>query len=283
MTTGRTFKQVDVFTDTALLGNPVAVVIDAEGMSDEQMQRTAAWTNLSETTFVLPATTAEADYRVRIFTPRSELPFAGHPTLGTAHALLEAGRVTPRDGAVTQECLAGLVPIERRDDGGLLLKLPHHRRVDGDHGDAIRAVLPEGTELEAEPAFLDVGPVWAVARYASRKHLETTRPDMNKLADLSRAEGLAGLSAFYEDESGATIVRSFAPAEGIEEDPVCGSGNGSVAAYRYLAGGLADGGAYESSQGRQIGRDGKISLAARGGEIYVGGNCVTCIDGTIRV
>ena len=317
----RTFMQVDVFTSQPFLGNPVAVVLDADDLDSERMQRIARWTNLSETTFVQSPTEPGADYRLRIFTPAAELPFAGHPTLGSAHALLAAGRVAPRDGRLVQQCTAGLVPI-RLDVAapGLWLRLPQARTTPVDV--AIRAEVERivGAPLSCEPQLIDVGPRCSVARHANAAALLALTPDLAALAALSLRLGATGLTLFApgtdpsadpsanwatdpasysatdpgsarDSASGRPRdarqtdgpapwfeVRSWAPAHGVPEDPVCGSGNGCVAAY--LAGdGLTR--PYRARQGRAIGRDGHIRIRYDAAGIEVGGDAVVCVRGEL--
>lgn len=288
----RTYKVVDAFSATPFQGNPVAVVLDAEGLSDADMQAIARWTNLSETTFLLPPTQAGADYALRIFTPQSELPFAGHPTLGSAHAALEAGRVTPRDGALVQQCKQGLINVAVTGEGAdqrLTLDLPTATvdlLADADIAE-IETIIGQPVDRAAPPAIITVGPRWMIARMASAQALLDVQPDFARLAQLERRLGVTGLTLFgqYPDGSDADIeVRSFAPSSGVEEDPVCGSGNGSVAVFRAQHGLLADGNAhYEATQGRKVGRSGRIHVGVEtSGRVTIGGACVTCIDGVLR-
>lgn len=286
----RSYKVVDVFTAKAFLGNPVAVVFDAEDLSDAEMQSIARWTNLSETTFLLPPTRQEADYRLRIFTPLRELPFAGHPTLGSAHAALEEGLVQANDGRLVQECGSGLVEITAQGDAPdrrLMLTLP----------DATVTPLADGdvTELEAilgapvlprpVPASIDVGPVWVVAQLADAAAVIGLQPDLALSAQFERRLGVTGITVFGMHSGGpADIeVRSFAPSCGVDEDPVCGSGNGSVAAARARAGQFPAGGAsYVAAQGGSVGRAGlvEVRVDADGG-VRLGGACVTTVDGRL--
>jgi PhzF family phenazine biosynthesis protein len=281
----RRFKQVDVFTARPLAGNPVAVVLDADGLDDATMQRLAAWTNLSETTFVLPPSTSEADYRLRIFTPRSELPFAGHPTVGSAHAVLEARVATPRHGVVRQECLAGVLPIHV-DGPRLAVRVPEPKVVREGTLDANQVAGALGVTLAAVPLRIDVGPVWIVALVADQRALRSMTPDLSAIERLSRSSAATGVTAFaLPDDARAPIaVRSFAPAAGVAEDPVCGSGNASVGAYLACTGLLARTGTrYRASQGRELGRDGsvEVSVADGGRTIEIGGTCVTVVDGQL--
>jgi PhzF family phenazine biosynthesis protein len=281
------FKQVDVFTERPFFGNPVAVVLDASALDEHEMQRIAAWTNLSETTFVLPS--ARADYRLRIFTPRGELPFAGHPTIGSAHAVIEAGMATPRAGALAQECAAGVIPL--RIDGDRIVATVPPPRVVRDavfEGERVAAWLGAPVVGHPAPLAIDVGPVWLVAQAATVAGLAGAEPDLVALAGASREHGLTGLTAFALEAPGGAgprmRVRSFAPASGIAEDPVCGSGNAAVGAYLGVTQLLARTGAeYVASQGREVGRDGLVAVSVRGRDVSIGGSAVTVLDGTIRV
>lgn len=275
----RNFKQIDVFTSRPLFGNPVAVVLDAAGLSDGDMQQFANWTNLSETTFVLPPENPAASYRVRIFTPRAELPFAGHPTLGTAHAVLEAGIAQARGGKLIQECAVGLVEVTVGDTG-LSFRLPRYAASPAEDSEAIISAIGGASAVKGQPQVLDVGPRWVIAEMASLDAVAHLEPDLAALGAYDKAHGTTGLTVFASGDEG-TLVRSFAPADGISEDPVCGSGNGAVAAYRLLAGQVTDGDRYIASQGLQVGRDGYVHIRIDGSDIHVGGQCVTCITGSL--
>lgn len=284
------FKQVDVFTSVPFGGNPVAVVLDARRLSESQMQRIANWTNLSETTFVLPPTQAEADYRVRIFTPRAELPFAGHPTLGTAHALLEAGKIAARDGRLTQECAAGLVAVTVSvgDSVEIAFELPSpsFSPLSADQVDELEDIIGAAVLRSPPPKFVNVGPTWTVVQLADADTVLSLVPDMGRLSAFDRhakSTGVAAFGAYAKGADAAMEVRAFAPSQGVNEDPVCGSGNGAVAAFVRDAGLVeAFGSTYTSSQGAVVGRSGKLSITIdASGVIRVGGQSVTCIDGTI--
>ena len=277
---GRKFSQVDVFTQVAYKGNPVAVVLDGDGLTDAEMQSFANWTNLSETTFVLPASDPAADYRVRIFTPKAELPFAGHPTLGTAHAVMEAGIAAARHGKLVQQCAVGLVELTV-SDGALSFQLPRYAVNDAPGGDEATAWIG-GAALNGAAKAVDVGPVWLIAELAEIAALETLQHDPARLTAYYEQYGLTGATVFATDGA-RIVVRSFAPGDGIPEDPVCGSGNGAVAAYRLWAGQVASGDSYRASQGRQLGRDGWIDIRIDGADIHVGGACVTCVTGQVRL
>ncbi len=286
------FLQVDVFTDRPFFGNPVAVVLDADALSSQTMQRIARWTNLSETTFVLKPTDARADYRLRIFTPERELSFAGHPTLGSARAVLHSGRLMRHDAAtLTQECAAGLVKL-RRDGDRLFFEVPPARTTPLCATDALAIAQALGLETDAEtPVFeaIDVGPVWLTAALRDADQVHALSPDFARLAELSRRLGATGVNvhanypAGYCDARGEAVqvaVRSFAPAVGVPEDPVCGSGNACVALQRRARGEHQD---YIATQGDVIGREGRITVAYRGEGIEIGGATVVAVEGRISV
>lgn len=284
------FKQVDVFTSKPFKGNPVAVIMDASGLSGKQMQSIAGWTNLSETTFVLPPENSAADYRVRIFTPKSELPFAGHPTIGTAFALLEAGIVSAHDGKLIQECGAGLVTLSVSDSSiAFELPQPQITPLDDAYVDRLAQILGCPINRELRPAVIDVGPRWVVLNTTDAAAVLATTPDFAALAALDREKGTTGVCLYGEStssDSGDDIeVRAFAPVCGVDEDPVCGSGNGSVAAFlRHHNRGPADpANPVLSSEGALLGREGHISLHISADRILVGGSAVTCINGDITV
>ena len=277
---GRKFSQVDVFTKVAFKGNPVAVVLDGDGLTDAEMQAFANWTNLSETTFVLPPSDPAADYRVRIFTPKAELPFAGHPTLGTAHAVIEAGIAAAKQGKLVQQCAVGLVELAV-SDGALSFRLPRYAVNNAPGGDEATAWIG-GAAINGAAKAVDVGPIWLIVELAEIATLETLQHDPARLTAYYERYGLTGATLFAADGA-RVVVRSFAPGDGIPEDPVCGSGNGAVAAYRLWAGQVASGDSYRASQGRQLGRDGWIDIRIDGADIHVGGACVTCVTGQVQL
>ena len=257
------------------------------------MQAIARWTNLSETTFALPPSSSSADYQLRIFTPRAELPFAGHPTLGSAYALLEAGRVTPRsDGRLIQECKVGLVDLNVENHSGtnkLAFNLPKAKFTALQTADIeeLERVFCRKIALDVAPAIVDVGVVWIVARLESSAAVLKLTPDLARLAALSLRLNVAGITLFgaHDNDAAGIEVRTFAPAHGVDEDPVCGSGNGSVAAFQWERGLLGpNGGKYTASQGCCIGRNGLIEVTVGPkGAVRVGGDCVTCVEGTIAI
>lgn len=285
------FKQVDVFTEKPFLGNPVAVVIGAEELPEEAMQRIARWTNLSETTFVLPPSSEKADYRLRIFTPKQELPFAGHPTVGSAHAVIESGFTEPRAGKLRQECLAGLIELTVEDaESGkrILVQAPQAKisRLTDHHHRRLASGLGAAADSSHSPLRVDVGVVWLVANLGSAGEVAKLEPDFHTLLELSLETQAAGVTVFgrSQDNHSALHVRSFAPALGVPEDPVCGSGNASVAAFLLHTGMLSDiGSRYIARQGMQVGRDGQVAVRIDRESIQIGGHAVTCVDGSLRV
>jgi len=290
--TNRAIKYVDVFSDTQFSGNPVAVILNADGLTDADMQRIAGWTNLSETTFYLPPTTPDADYRLRIFTPRNELPFAGHPTLGSAHAILQAGLVSPEGNALVQECQAGLIPITVEATGttsALSLEMPDaaFTPLTTEQAAALPAILGMNIDTSATPTIVDVGPRWIVAKMADGASVLAAKPDFAAMSNFERSLGAVGITIYglytdgTENDGTAIEVRSFAPSSGIEEDPVCGSGNGSVGAFRLRYQEIINGDAYLAAQGQCVGRNGRISIRAQDGKIYVGGHAITTVDGVV--
>ena len=280
MSRQRPFRQVDVFTAVPYKGNPVAVVLDGEGLSDAEMQAFANWTNLSETTFVVPVSQAGADYHLRIFTPKAELPFAGHPTLGTAHAVIEAGLAQPHGGRLVQQCQIGLVELTLGNHG-VSFRLPRYAIEALDDAEAT-AWLGEGVRIVGAPHAVNVGPTWLIAELAEVAALEHLAHDPARLTRYYEATGMTGATLFARDGE-RVVVRSFAPGDGIPEDPVCGSGNAAVAAYRLAQGQIGEGDSYRASQGRQLGRDGWIDVRIADGSVHVGGQCVTCVEGMVRI
>jgi len=274
----RAFSQVDVFTERPYAGNPVAVVLDADGISDDEMQRVAHWTNLSETTFVLTPTTPNADYRVRIFTPVAELPFAGHPTLGTCHAWLEAGGEPEEEDIIVQECGAGLVQI-RRSPGGLAFAAPPLVRsgavAEPDLDRAVEALgLTRADVVDAQ--WVDNGPGWMGLLLGSAAAVLAVRPRFTDM-DL----GLVGPHPAGSEL--AFEVRAFFPKDGtLVEDPVTGSLNASLA--QWLLGTGRAGAPYVASQGTALGREGRVHVSQDAdGAIWVGGGTLTLVSGRIDV
>lgn len=271
----REFKQVDVFTEVPYAGNPVAVVLDGKGLDTEQMQTFARWTNLSETTFVLPPTTPEADYRLRIFTPVSELPFAGHPTLGSCHAWLESGG-TPSGEAVVQECGAGLVPIRRAGDRLAFAAPPLVRSgpVDEDLLVRIAGILRIGRDEVVDAQWVDNGPGWVAVRLADAEAVLALRPGFVEELDV-------GVVGFHPPGSEAAIeVRAFFGKDGGNvEDPVTGSLNASLAQWLLGSGQLSA--PYVAAQGTALGRRGRVHVTQDGDTIWVAGGTHTLISGEV--
>lgn len=277
----RQFDQVDVFTTTPYTGNPVAVVLDGAGLATEQMQRVAHWMNLSETTFVLPATTPAADYQVRIFTPARELPFAGHPTLGTCHAWLStaggSGTLGQAD-VVVQQCAAGLVSV-RRTVHGLAFAAPPLVRagaVDEAVVQHIASVLGIGRGEIVDAEWVDNGPGWVAVLLASAEAVLALRPSSVDL-DL----GVVG--PYPPGSPQAFEVRAFFPKDGsAAEDPVTGSLNASLAQWLMRVGRASA--PYIASQGTAMGRSGRVHISRDpDGTIWVGGGTVTCVAGKVEI
>ncbi|ROQ38673.1 PhzF family phenazine biosynthesis protein [Frondihabitans sp. PhB188] len=273
----RSFSQVDVFSSVPYLGNPVAVVLDADGVTDEAMAAFARWTNLSETTFVLPPTTPDADYRLRIFTPGGELPFAGHPTLGSAHAWLEAGGVPARGDLIVQECIAGLIDI-RRDGATLAFAAPPTTRsgpVDEETVERIaRGLGVERSEILSHQWIVN-GPPWLAVELASAERVLALEPDLSIIPDLNT--GVFG--AYPEGHEHAHEVRGFVPIIGVPEDPVTGSLNASLAQWLHREGRTPA--AYTNGQGTRLGRDGVVRITVVDDAVWVGGESTTAIAGTV--
>jgi PhzF family phenazine biosynthesis protein len=276
---------VDVFTGVPFKGNPVAVVHDADRLSTEQMQTIACWTNLSETTFVCAPTDERADYRLRIFSLASEMPFAGHPTVGSAHAVLSAGLRPKRPGRLLQECGKGLVAL-RVEGERIFFELPEPamREIEAGGLSALADALGIRAEAVGANALIDVGPVWATLQLEDADAVRRLRPDLARVAALAPL-GLSEVTVFGLEREGGEAqveVRSFAPADGVPEDPVCGSGNGCVAALVRREGLLA-GGSYVARQGGCLGRDGRVEVRfGEDGSIWVGGQAVTCVEGVLN-
>jgi PhzF family phenazine biosynthesis protein len=272
----RQFRQVDVFTTTPYLGNPVAVVLAADGVSTGQMRQFASWTNLSETTFVLAPESDKADYQVRIFTPTQELPFAGHPTLGTCHAWLEAGGIPRQPGVIVQQCAAGLITVGQDDDGLRFAAPPLLRSgpVDEPLARHIAEILGIGRDDIVDLQWADNGPGWIAVLLRTADEVLALRPGPTDV-DL----GVAG--PYPAGSPAAFEVRAFTPKLGMtDEDPVTGSLNASLAQW-LLATGRAQA-PYLAWQGTVLGRKGQVHVSADAeGTVWVGGGVVTCITGTV--
>jgi PhzF family phenazine biosynthesis protein len=300
------YLQLDVFADRPGAGNPLGVVIEGERFDPAQMQAFAAWTNLSETIFLLPPTQPNADYRVRIFTPRQELPFAGHPSVGAAWAVLDSGLVASDKTSLIQECAAGLLPVGVATVHGARrpqVRAPRARRVGGEEIAAdMLTQATRGMRLGAlERALWDNGPRWWLIELADAQAVRTLTPDWAAVAALTEATGAVGLAVHAGEEHVAErhaveryaleghdrhhlAVRAFCPADNIPEDPVTGSAQAAIAAQLAAAGRLPGrGGRYVGSQGREMGRDGRVEVEVDAdGEVWIGGAVQAVIEGSLR-
>ncbi len=286
----RAFKQVDVFTAKPYYGNPLGVVLDGTGLSAAEMQHFTNWTNLSECTFVLPPTHAEADYKVRIFCPGRELPFAGHPTLGTCHAWLEAGG-TPKAQHIVQECGVGLVKIKRDTASGRLAFAAPPLIKGGPLDEADVALIARGLKIERSDivahAWCDNGPKWRGVMLRSAQQVLALKPDATILAGLDigvvgpRGKvGVVGAQSTGDDT--AFEVRAFFPGNnGLCEDPVTGSLNAGIAQW-LIGAGLAPT-RYIAAQGTALARAGRVHVEQEGADIWIGGASVTCMDGKVSL
>lgn len=273
----RPFRQVDVFTATPLLGNPVAVVEDAIDLSTEQMHAFTSWTNLSEATYLLAPTSEAADYRVRIFCPGRELPFAGHPTLGTCHAWLEAGG-EPHGDVIVQECGAGLVRIRREGDVLAFAAPPLQRGGPLDESDVARIAAGLGLSRAdvVDHQWCDNGPGWMAVLLESADQVLRIHPDPHILAGLD-----VGVIGPHESGDVDYEVRAFFPGNsGLTEDPVTGSLNAALAQWLIGSGTAPE--SYLAAQGTAMGRAGRVHVMAEGEDIWIGGRCVTVIAGEVR-
>lgn len=288
--TTRRYLQLDVFADRPGAGNPLGVVFDASGMESDAMQAYAAWANLSETIFFLPPASADADYRVRIFTPCQELPFAGHPSVGAAWAALDSGLAQGKDGVLVQECAAGLLPVRIEQRGATRLvhvRAPQAREVatGNAHAEALASALRGVRSGKLAPALWNNGPNWWLVELADAAAVRDMRPDLPAIAALTTASGAVGLAVFGRAEGldHELAVRAYCPADGIAEDPVTGSANASIAALLHHAGALpGTGGRYIASQGRELGRDGRVEVQVDGGnQVWIGGQVQAVIRGSV--
>ncbi|MCE1178845.1 MAG: PhzF family phenazine biosynthesis protein [Micrococcales bacterium] len=282
----RRFAQVDVFTTSPLRGNPVAVVLDGEGLDDDRRAAFARWTNLSETTFVLPPTQPGADYRVRILTPGGELPFAGHPTLGTCHAWLEAGGQPADPAQIVQECEAGLVTVRREGDSLAFAAPPLIRTgpLEEEVLEAACASLGIGRAEVLDHQWVDNGPGWAALLLADAQAVLALAPDLRLMAAHDLKLGAVGPYAAAApstpgspDPQPDIEVRAFVPSLGVGEDPVTGSLNAGIAQWLIGAGRLPA--AYTARQGTALGRDGRVHISSADGQVWVGGGTRTVLSG----
>lgn len=290
MPKSRRFVQLDVFAKHLFDGNPLAVVVEADGLEAEAMQRIARWTNLSETAFLLPPTQPQADYRVRIFTPRQELPFAGHPSVGSAYVAIEAGLVDIDKPALIQQCAAGLLPVQVLGAGpARVIHVQAPAATVQALDDTLRQQLASALHIalpSGQVCRVDNGPHWILCHLGLAAAVRGLRPDMAAVAKLCVEHAAVGVSVFGREPAGTTAmaVRAFCPADGMPEDPVTGSANAAIMAWLASRGDRDGYGLrYAASQGREVGRDGQVEVArdASSGAITIGGHCVVGVRGEL--
>ncbi len=294
--THRRYLQLDVFANRPGAGNPLAVVLDADGLDDARMQAIARWTRLPETTFVFPPTQPGAGYRIRMFSPRREVPFAGHPSVGTAHVVLDAGLATLSGGRILQEGIAGTLPLSVEGDGAsrtISVRTPRARVVEvAEAGDARLAAPLQGLESGAlPPALMDGGRRWWLVEVASEAALRTASPAWDAIVHLAETTESMGLCAFARADAGSDydlVVRAFVGAPARFEDAASGAANATLAAWlnhNHALPGRAhlDGShRYTVSQGREVGFDARLQLRVDGdGEVWSGGQVCNVVRGTI--
>ena len=274
----RDFSQVDVFTGVALLGNPLAVVHDGRGLDTERMAAFARWTNLSETTFLLPPTHPDADYRVRIFTPGGELPFAGHPTLGSCHVWLKSGAMPKRADTVVQECAIGLVPLRRGDRLAFAAPPTTVERVDAELLHRVVAALGLDPARVRDAARLKNGPSFLVLLVDSAATALALKPDHAAVKNF----GMVGVVGAHPPGGEFDFeVRLFAAAIGVNEDPVTGAMNAAIA--QWLIDTERAPSSYVASQGTAMGRAGRVHVRRDAGGTWIGGDVASCVDGTVML
>ena len=287
----RRYVQLDVFASRPGDGNPLAVVLDAEGLDDAAMQAIARWTRLPETTFVFPARSDDASYRIRIFSPRREVPFAGHPSVGTAHAVLDAGLAQPRDGVLVQDGIAGKLPLRVSGEGSertIAVRVPRARvqEIASPEDPRLREALA-GLPLGAQPpALMDGGRRWWLAELASEAALRGAQPNWEAIVALANATDSMGLFVYArsDDPVNYYAVRAFVGAPAQFEDAASGAANATLAAWLAARGALPDlpGGFYRVSQGREVGHDAIIELTVDAdGDVWSGGRAVAVVNGTL--
>ena len=286
----RRYLQLDVFADRPGAGNPLGVVLDGAGLDDDAMQAIARWTRLPETTFVFPASHGDASYGLRIFSPRHEVPFAGHPSIGTAHAVLEAGLAVPRDGLLVQEGAAGLLPLRIRGSGRertIAVRTPRARVVEVvDPGDPrLQAALPGLPRGVLPPALMEGGRRWWLVEIASETALRSAEPDWDAVARLAADTGSMGVCMFARSDDPVyyLAVRAFVGAPARFEDAASGAANATLAAWLAHSDALpGDGGFYRVSQGREVGYDAIIELEVdAAGDVWSGGRACTVVRGAM--
>ena len=286
----RPFVQADVFADRPGAGNPLAVVLDAAGLDDAAMQAIARWTRLPETTFVLPPTRPGASYAIRMFSPKKEVPFAGHPSVGTAHVVLEAGLAEPRQNLLLQEGVAGLLPLRVEVDAGvrrIAIRTPRAQLVETAEARGARLAealdwLPAGA---LPPALMDGGRRWWLAEARDEASLRSALPDWDSIAALARATASMGVLAFARchGQDYQVAARAFVGGPALFEDAASGAANATLAAWLALRDALpGSGGHYQVSQGREVGHDARLHMQVDAdGEVWAGGQVVSVVRGTI--
>jgi PhzF family phenazine biosynthesis protein len=290
--THRRYVQVDVFADRPGAGNPLAVVLDAQGLGDADMQAIARWTRLPETTFVFPPTQPQASYGLRIFSPRREVPFAGHPSVGTAHVVLDAGVATPRDGVLVQEGIAGLLPLRVQGEGAarsIAVRTPRARVeqvCDGNLPLELARALAGLPLANLPPALVDGGRRWWLAEVADERRLRAASPDWPAITALAKATDSMGVCAFARADSGADydlVVRAFVGAPAVFEDAASGAANATLAAWLNVRGALPGGRlSYMVSQGREVGHDARLQLSIDASDdIWSGGHVRSVVSGQL--
>jgi PhzF family phenazine biosynthesis protein len=286
----RQFVQLDVFAAKPGDGNPLAVVLDAAGLDDDAMQAIARWTRLPETTFVLPPTTAEASYRLRIFSPRREVPFAGHPSIGSAHAVLEAGLATPRDGQLVQECAVGLLPVCVEGEGRerrLAVRAPRARVLEVGQEDDKRlgAALKGHVPGALPPVLMDGGRRWWLAELVDEASVRSMLPRWDAVSALARGHDAMGLCVFARcaGRDYDLVVRALVGQPAQVEDAASGAANATLAAYLFESGALPHAnGRYTVSQGREVGHDARLELRVdANGDVWSGGQVQTVVRGEL--
>ena len=286
----RPYVQLDVFADRPGAGNPLAVVLDAQGLDDDAMQAIARWTRLPETTFVLPPTDPDASYRLRIFSPRREVPFAGHPSVGTAHAVLDAGLATPRDGLLVQQGVAGNLPLRVEGEGRertIAVRTPRAsvREIADREDPRLRTTVPGLALGELPPALVDGGRRWWLLEVAGEAALRDAQPDWDAIERLANATDSMGVCAFARSDDPVyyLAVRAFVGAPARFEDAASGAANATLAAWLATRDALpGDTGFYRISQGREVGHDAIIELTVdAAGDVWSGGRACTVVRGNL--
>ncbi|UNK41699.1 PhzF family phenazine biosynthesis protein [Luteimonas sp. S4-F44] len=289
--TSRRFVQVDVFADRPGAGNPLAVVLDADELTDEAMQAIARWTRLPETTFVFPPSSDAASYRIRMFSPRREVPFAGHPSVGTAHVVLDAGLAQPRDGVLVQEGIAGCLPLAVVGAGAsrtIAVRTPRARIVEvaSSEDPRLRPTLGSLPPGALPPVLMDGGRRWWLAEVADEATLRAAAPQWDAIAALAEATGSMGVCAFARSAGGSDYdlaVRAFVGATACFEDAASGAANATLAAWLAARDALpGHAGHYRVSQGREVGHDARLDLHVDAeGEVWSGGRVQSVVRGAI--